>query len=68
MAVLYTQHFVQFFDDNGNPLSGGRLYTYDAGGTTPKATYTDAADSIVNAKPDVLDAAGRVTVFLDGTT
>jgi hypothetical protein len=68
MAVLYTQHFVQFFDDNGNPLSGGKLYTYDAGGTTPKATYTDAAGSTANANPVVLDAAGRATVFLDGTT
>jgi hypothetical protein len=68
MAVLYTQHFVQFFDDNGNPLSGGRLYTYDAGGTTPKATYTDAAGSTANANPVVLDAAGRATVFLDGAT
>jgi hypothetical protein len=68
MAVLYTQHFVQFFDDNGNPLSGGRLYTYDAGGTTPKATYSDAAGSVLNANPVVLDAAGRATVFLDGTT
>jgi hypothetical protein len=68
MAVLYTQHFVQFFDDNGNPLSGGRLYTYDAGGTTPKATYTDAAGLTANANPVVLDAAGRATVFLDGTT
>lgn len=68
MAVLYTQHFVQFFDDNGNPLSGGRLYTYDAGGTTPKATYRDAAGATANANPVVLDAAGRATVFLDGTT
>ena len=68
MAVLYTQHFVQFFDDNGNPLSGGRLYTYDAGGTTPKATYSDAAGATANANPVVLDAAGRATVFLDGTT
>jgi hypothetical protein len=68
MAVLYTQHFVQFFDDNGNPLSGGKLYTYDAGGTTPKATYTDAAGTTPNANPVVLDAAGRATVFLDGTT
>ena len=68
MAVLYTQHFVQFFDNNGNPLSGGRLYTYDAGGTTPKATYSDAAGATANANPVVLDAAGRATVFLDGTT
>lgn len=67
MAVLYAQHFVQFFDDNGDPLSGGKLYTYDAGTTTPKATYTDAAGATPNANPVILDSAGRATVFLSGS-
>ena len=30
----------QFFDNNGAPLTGGKLYTYAAGTTTPQATYT----------------------------
>jgi len=50
----------QFFDDNGNPLSGGLLYTYEAGTATPLATYTDSNGNVANANPIVLDAAGRV--------
>ena len=33
----------QFFDDNGDPLSGGKIFTYAAGTTTPKATSTVVA-------------------------
>lgn len=50
----------QFFDNNGNPLSGGKLYTYAAGTTTPQATYTSAAGSTFHTNPIILDAAGRV--------
>lgn len=67
MAVIYTPHFVQFFDDNGDPLNGGKLYTYAAGTTTPKATYTDESGGTPNANPVVLDSAGRATVFLSGS-
>jgi len=67
MAVLYTPHFIQFFDDDGAPLAGGKLYAYEAGTTTPKDTYTTAAGSIANANPVILDAAGRATVFLSGS-
>ncbi len=49
----------QFFDDNGDPLSGGKIYTYAAGTTTPKATYTDYTGGTAHANPIVLDAAGR---------
>lgn len=68
MAVLYTPHFIQFFDDNGDPLNAGRLFTYVAGTvSTPKATYTTAAGTTPNANPVVLDSAGRAVVFLDGS-
>lgn len=50
----------QWFDDNGNVLSGGKIYTYQAGTTTPAATYADNLGSAVNSNPIVLDAAGRV--------
>lgn len=50
----------QFFDNNGDPLSGGLLYTYVAGTTTPAATYTASVGMVANANPIVLDAAGRV--------
>ena len=67
MAVIYTEHFAQFFDANGNPLSGGKLYAYSAGTTTPKATYTTAAATVENAHPIVLDSAGRATLFIEGS-
>lgn len=50
----------QFFDNTGVPLSGGLIYTYAAGTTTPQATYTTSAGNIAHPNPIVLDAAGRV--------
>ena len=50
----------QFFDNNGNPLSGGKLYTYAAGTTTPKTTYTSITGLTAHTNPIVLDSAGRV--------
>ena len=50
----------QFFDDNGNPLSGGKLYTYAAGTTTPLAAYTTSAGDVAHTNPIIFDAAGRV--------
>lgn len=50
----------QFFDNNGQPLSGGKIYTYAAGTTTPQATYTSALGTTPHANPIVLDSAGRV--------
>lgn len=49
----------QFFDNNGVPLSGGLLYTYAAGTTTPAVTYTSATGVTANANPIVLNSAGR---------
>jgi hypothetical protein len=50
----------QFFDNNGVPLAGGKLYSYEAGTTTPKVTYTSVAGNVANANPIVLDSAGRL--------
>jgi len=50
----------QFFDNNGNPLSGGKIYTYEAGTTTPLATYTSSSGNTAHTNPIILDAAGRV--------
>jgi len=51
----------QFFDNNGVPLTGGLLYSYYAGTSTPVATYTSYLGNIQNANPIVLDSSGRVT-------
>ena len=50
----------QFFDNNGVPLTGGLIYTYAAGTTTPAVTYTSNTGLTAHANPIVLDAAGRV--------
>lgn len=55
--------FFVAFDDDGNPLNGGKLYTYAHGGLTPLATYTDSTGGTENTNPVVLDAAGRADVW-----
>jgi hypothetical protein len=50
----------QLFDNNGNPLAGGKIFTYLAGTTTPAATYTSSSGAIAHSNPIVLDGAGRV--------
>jgi len=50
----------QFFDNSGYPLTGGKLYAYAAGTTTPTTTYTSSNGAIAHSNPIVLDAAGRV--------
>ena len=50
----------QFFDNNGDPLTGGKLYTYAAGTTTPQVTYTTSAGNVAHTNPIILDSAGRV--------
>lgn len=50
----------QFFDNSGNVLNGGKIYTYEAGTTTPLATYTSSTGNTAHTNPIVLDSAGRV--------
>lgn len=50
----------QVFNDNGDPLAGGKIYTYLAGTTTPAASYTSSSGSIAHTNPIILDGAGRV--------
>lgn len=56
----------QYFDAAGVPLVGGKIYTYVAGTSTPKATYQDAAATILNTNPIILDSRGECLVFWDG--
>jgi hypothetical protein len=58
----------QYFDNNGDPAAGYKLFTYSAGTTTKLATYTDADLTVANANPIVLDSAGRATIFLSANT
>ena len=64
MANLSPPPKLQFFDANGVPLAGGKLYSYAAGTTTPLATYTSAAETTFNTNPIILNSRGEVEVWL----
>ena len=49
----------QFFNNDGLPLNAGKIYTYQAGSTTPLTTYTDSSGLIANTNPIILGTDGR---------
>lgn len=67
MAQPLMTPFCQFFDDNGDPLSGGKIYTYSAGTSTPKDTYSDSTGTVALANPVILDSAGRSSIWISGS-
>jgi hypothetical protein len=67
MALLSPNPKQQFFDANGQPLVGGKVYTYAAGTTTPVVTYVDAAGVTTNTNPIILDSRGMANIWLDTT-
>lgn len=71
--ISYPSAFCQqFFDENGKPLSGGKLYTYIAGSSTPVVTYktisggTESAN--MNTNPITLDMAGMAELVISTDT
>ena len=64
MAALFPTPVMQFFDANGNPLVGGKLYTYAAGTTTPLATYTDSTGATANTNPVILNSRGEAAIWV----
>jgi hypothetical protein len=57
----------QFFSNEGLPLAGGKLQTFQAGSTTPLATYTDSSGLVANTNPIILGTSGRPpeTIWLE---
>jgi hypothetical protein len=66
MAVVMPAAKQAFFTSTGIPLVGGRVRTFAAGTSTPKATFADAAGTIPNANPVVLDARGEALIYWAG--
>jgi len=56
-----------FFDDNGNPLAFGKVYTYAAGTTDPQVTWVDELKSAENTNPIILNEQGYAEIYLDGS-
>ncbi len=68
VAVRGADPKMQLFDGDGNPLSGGKVYTYEAGTLTPLATYINYDTTDFNTNPIILDADGRASVFWSPNT
>lgn len=56
-----------FFDQNGKPLTSGKVQFYIPGTTTPKTTWQDSGETIPNTNPVILDAEGRAIILGDGS-
>ena len=52
-----------FFDSNGDPLSGGKLYSYIPGTSTNKALYSDRECTSAHTNPEILDSNGCTEVY-----
>ena len=59
MAIRYHNPAMTFGDSNNDPLSGAKLYFYEAGTTTPLDTFSDEDLTTANANPVVADSAGK---------
>ena len=67
MAVLLPNGKQYYTDSStGLPLVGGKIYTYAAGTSTPKDTYSSAAATSANTNPVILDSRGEAVIFWHG--
>jgi hypothetical protein len=66
MATLLPNGKQYFVTNEGLPLVGGKVYTYEAGTVVPKLTYSDADGTIPNTNPVILDARGEALIFWQG--
>lgn len=66
MAQLLQNLKTRYFDANGVPLSGGKLFAFQAGTSTPQDTFTDQSGGTPNLNPVILDANGQADVWVSG--
>ena len=62
-AALLPNAKAQFIDSTGKPLVGGKVYFYIPNTSTLKDTYQDAAQTILNPNPVILDANGQAIIW-----
>lgn len=67
MATILPTGETTFFDQNGVPLAGGSVEFYIPGTTTPKDTWQNSGQSILNSNPVTLDSSGRAIIYGSGS-
>ena len=66
MGILWPHSNAIVFNNAGSRAPGAKAYFFEAGTTTPRTTYTDAALSTPHTHPVLADGNGRFpAVFLD---
>lgn len=65
-AFLLPNGKQQFIDINGKPLVGGRVYFYVQDTLTPKDTWQDPDETILNENPVTLDSRGQALIYGSG--
>lgn len=66
MATLLPPGEIQFISQNGDPLAGGTVQMLVPNTLTPKDTWQDSGQAVLNTNPIVLDAAGRAIIYGSG--
>lgn len=66
MATILPPGVTQFFDANGDPLASGFVYFYVPNTTTPKDTWQDSGQTILNTNPIELSVGGTATIYGSG--
>lgn len=59
---------IQFFDRNGRPCAGCKVWSYVAGTATMTNTWPSATGETANTNPVILDSAGRGNIWMSGDT
>jgi len=54
------------YGNDGEPLAGGKVWTYEPGTSTLKTTWTDKDKTTPQTNPIILDDKGRAVAFGDG--
>lgn len=66
-TVLSPLPIQKFFDNNGQPLANGKLFTYKAATSAKLATYIDSTGGTPNTNPIILDYRGECRLWIDPT-
>lgn len=62
-GTLTPAWFLYFTTATGEPLSGGKIYTYITGTSTPTTVYQDATLATPWSNPIIIPSDGKVTIY-----
>ena len=66
LASLLPNGKQTFYDSNGVPLVGGSVYFYIPSTSTPKNTWQDSGELVLNSTPVILDSLGSAVIYGSG--